>query len=334
MKQQLKLTSGAAALLLAAACTGGGGGDTGELDEVTLMLNWYPYGEHAPLYYGLEQGIFEEHGIDLSIEPGQGSQRTVQAAGAGQADFGWADTPALLASAGEGVPVRSLGVYLQTTPSAVQFFAEEEIEEPADLEGLTLASTAGDALTTTFPAFLAANDIDEDAVEIQNTDSAGKISAVASGQTDGLLGFAHDQAPKMAEETGREVDVLRYADWNLNYYGNGLLTSESAVESDEDLVQRMVTATQESWSAAQDNPEKAVAAMEGASEQLPSDQVLTEQLDATFELLHTDATEGEAPGVNAEEDWQQTIDILIETGFIEEAGTPDAYWTGEFAEAQ
>ncbi|MEV8411126.1 hypothetical protein AB0R12_36805, partial [Streptomyces niveus] len=29
--------------------------------------NWYPYGEHAPFYYGVKEKIFEKHGIDLEI---------------------------------------------------------------------------------------------------------------------------------------------------------------------------------------------------------------------------------------------------------------------------
>jgi len=35
------------------AGSGDAGGD-GELTDVTLMLNWYPYGEHASFYYGVE----------------------------------------------------------------------------------------------------------------------------------------------------------------------------------------------------------------------------------------------------------------------------------------
>ena len=34
-------------------------------DKVTLMLNWYVYGEHAPFYYGKEKGIYAKEGIDL-----------------------------------------------------------------------------------------------------------------------------------------------------------------------------------------------------------------------------------------------------------------------------
>ena len=99
------------------------------------MLNWYPYGEHAPFYYGVEEGIFAKHGIDLTIDAGQGSTKTVQAVGSQQADFGWADTPAVLSNIDKGVKVKSAGVYLQTTPSAVQVFADSGIDTPQDLVG-------------------------------------------------------------------------------------------------------------------------------------------------------------------------------------------------------
>ena len=42
-------------------------------DKVTLMLNWYVYGEHAPFYYGKDKGLYEAEGIDLEIQEGRGS---------------------------------------------------------------------------------------------------------------------------------------------------------------------------------------------------------------------------------------------------------------------
>ncbi|MFF5990545.1 ABC transporter substrate-binding protein [Prauserella flavalba] len=326
----------AAVLLLTAGCGGSEPETTtnaqGEtLDKVTLTLNWYPYGEHAPFYYGKAQGIYEEHGIDLEIRAGQGSQKTVQAAAAGQTDFGWADTPALLAGVSQGLDVKSIGVFLQTTPSSVQFFSEQNISSPADLKGKTIASTAGDALTKTFPAFLQANGLAEGDVRIQNTDAAGKMAAVMSGQTDALLGYATDQGPTMQEKAGKEVSYLRFAENGLNFYSNGLIASQEVIDDRGDLAQRMVAATSEAWTAVQQDQQAAVDAMQGSSEQLPSKQVLAEQLASTLELLHTDATEGQAPGVNNEEDWKKTIRIFADAGVISSAEEPSAYWVSELA---
>src|SRR5699024_9407002 len=131
----------AVSALALSGCAGSGANssaaDEGQVESATLMLNWYPYGEHAPFYYGVQEGIFEKHGIDLDIEAGQGSTQTVQATGQGHVDFGWADTPAVLANIDEGVDVKSIGVFLQTTPSAVQVFEDSGIETAEDLKGKT-----------------------------------------------------------------------------------------------------------------------------------------------------------------------------------------------------
>ncbi|GAA4133687.1 ABC transporter substrate-binding protein [Actinomadura keratinilytica] len=332
-------TLAATALIPALALSACGGGDSEEttsasgkkLKKVTLTLNWYPYGEHAPFYYGKKKGIYEKHGIDLTINAGQGSQKTVQATGAGQTDFGWADTPALLAAVDKGMPVKSIGVFLQTTPASVQSFTATGITKPADLKGKRIAGTAGDALSRTFPVFLKKNGLSESDVRIQNTDPAGKMSAVISGQADGLLGYASDQGPTMQNKAGKPVSYLRFSEYGLNFYSNGLLVGERKLNSDRDLVKKMVAATSEAWTAAQSDQAGAVASMQGASEQLPPESVLTEQFKTTLTLLHTPNTQGKAPGVNTEADWKQTIDVFHQAGVIEKAQPPSEYWLADTA---
>ncbi|MBP2319896.1 NitT/TauT family transport system substrate-binding protein [Kibdelosporangium banguiense] len=336
MRFRTLLAAALVPVLALAGCGDGGGSTTTnpegkQLDKATLTLNWYPYGEHAPFYYGKAQKIFEKHGIDLTIQAGQGSQKTIQATAAGQTDFGWADTPALLAGVGQGMKVKSVGVFLQTTPSAVQFFSEKNIKTPADLKGKTIASTAGDALSKTFPAFLKVNGLTPEDVKLQNLDAAGKMSAVLSGQTDALLGFATDQGPTIQEKGRKPVSYLKFADHGLSFFSNGLLTSQKNLAEKKDLVTRMVAATSEAWTAAQGNATAAVQAMKGASEQLPSEAVLTEQFNATVKLLHTDATTGKAPGVNDEADWKKTIQVFADAGVITNAQEPSAYWDVSFA---
>ncbi|GGD63026.1 ABC transporter substrate-binding protein [Microbacterium murale] len=313
------------------APAGDGGEASGEMTDVTLMLNWYPYGEHAAFYYGVEQGIFEEHGINLTIKAGQGSTKTAQAVGQGQVDFGWADTPAVLANIDKGVAIKSVGVFLQTTPSAVQVFADSGIEEPEDLKGKTIAVSAGDAPTTTFPAYLEAVGLSESDVTQQNLDAAGKIAAVLSGQVDGLIGFAHDQGPTIAAKSGKDMTYLRYSDAGLNFFSNGLIAPVSTIEGDPELVKELVAATSESFAAAQEDPEAAVAAMDGKDPQMPEKDVLLDQWEETIKLLTTDATEGKAPGVNATEDWEATLTVLTDAGLISGDGDVDTYFDASFA---
>lgn len=323
-----------AAMLTLSAC---GGSSTenapaadGSAAPATLMLNWYPYGEHAPFYYGVQEGIFAKHGIDLTIDAGQGSTKTVQAVGSQQVDFGWADTPAVLSNIDKGVKVKSAGVFLQTTPSAVQVFADSGIENPQDLVGRTIAVSAGDAPTTTFPIYLNKVGVAEDQVTQQSLDAAGKMAAMLSGRVDGLIGFAHDQGPTIANKSGREVRYLRYSDAGLNFYSNGLIANTSTIADNSELVQSMVDATSEAYAAAVDNPEAAVDAMVGKDPQMPPREVLLQQWQQTIPLLSTPATAEQVPGANAEEDWKTTIATLNEAGLLQGAKEPAEYWDSSF----
>ncbi len=332
MSRRTRLTAIAAvaSLSLALAACGDDGGEAASdgngKQSVALMLNWYPYGEHAPFYYGVQEGIFAKHGIKLTIKAGQGSTKTVQAVGADQVDFGWADTPAVLANIDKGVPVKSVGVFLQTTPSSVQVFKDSGIANPSDLKGKTIAVSAGDAPTVMFPTYLKKAGVNPADVKTQNLDPAGKIAAVLSNKVDGLIGFAHDQGPTIADKSGKEMTYLRYSDVGLNYYSTGLIAPTDTIDSDPELVKNLVAATSEAFQEAEKHPEAAVKAMVGKDPQMPSQSVLLEQWKETSKLLHTDATKDKAPGVDAMSDWKATITLLADSGLIKEAKSPDTYF--------
>jgi len=164
----------------------------------------------------------------------------------------------------------------------------------------------------------------------QNLDAAGKIAAMLSGKVDGLIGFAHDQGPTIADKSGKDVEYLRYSDAGLNFFSNGLIAPTDTIENDPELVEALVAATSEAFEAAQEDPEAAVAAMEGKDPQMPSQEVLLHQWEETIELLHTDATEGQAPGANATEDWESTLEVLSEAGLISGDGDVETYFDDAF----
>ena len=304
-----------------------GGGDGG-LAEVTVTLNWVPYGEHAAFYHGVEEGIFEEEGIDLTIQPGNGSGNTVQQVAQRNTDFGWADTPPLANAISSGMPVRSVGVFLQTGPSSVEFFADQGITEPADLVGKTVGGTPGDAMYGTFPAWLELNGVDPADVNVVNVDAAGKIAALIEGKVDAIQGFHHDQAPTIENQTGQEVEALPFADFGMNLLGTGLVANEALIAEDPELVEAMVRATSRSFLAASEDPDAAVAAMAAGAEQAPDEAVLAAQLAATIELLNL--ADAPAPGVNTEEQWTDTLTFLSENTDFDGGTTPADFWDGSF----
>lgn len=305
------------------ADAGGAGGNK----SVTLTLNWVPYGEHAPFYYGLKKGFYAAEGIDLKIQPGNGSGNTIKQVAQKQTEFGWADSPALLKSVATGMPVRSLGSYLEKGPASVEFFADKNIKTPADLKGKTVGGTPGDALYATFPAWLEKNGLKQSDVKVVNVDAAGKIAALAEGKVDAIMGFFHDQAPTIENKTGKKVDVLLFADYGMNLLGTGLVVNTETLEKDPELARKFVRATQKSWTEAAKDAPGAVSAMSELAENEPPAEVLTKQLALALPLIGTDA----APGVNTDAQWSETVDLMARYAELKNPGAPTAYWDASYA---
>jgi NitT/TauT family transport system substrate-binding protein len=335
-----RLLTGIAAVALLAACAPSGQNTesentpaentaAGPKETVTFTLNWVPYGEHAPFYYGIQQGFYADEGIDLKIEPGSGSGNTIKAVAQGQTMFGWADTPPLANAVASGMPVKSAGVFLQKGPASIEFLAEKNIKSIKDLKGKTVGGTPGDAMYATFPALLAANDMQPTDVTVVNMDPANKIAQLAEGQVDAIMGFFHDQGPTIEARTGKEVDHLLFADSGLNLLGLGIVASDETLSGKKDLVGKFVRATQKSWTEAVNNPEDAAKAMAELAENEPPEEVLVKQLKLAEPLLDLE-TAGE-PGVNTEEQWSDTIDLMSQYAGLKEPGEPSKYWDGSFA---
>ena len=78
--------------------TGGGGG----ADQVTLQLKWVTQAQFAGYYAALEQGYYEEEGLDVTILPGGPDITPEQVVAGGGAEFGIDWLPSLLAQRDQG----------------------------------------------------------------------------------------------------------------------------------------------------------------------------------------------------------------------------------------
>jgi NitT/TauT family transport system substrate-binding protein len=301
------------------------------LRKVSLMLNWYPYGEHAAFYYGVEKGIYRDAGIDLAIQPGGGSTQTVQAVAAGKVDFGYADTPALLKTVAAGAEVKSIGVFLQTTPAAIQFFADKNIKTVADMKGHSVAGSPGDAAYETLAAVLEANHVPNDSVQRLNVDPAGKLTAVISGRADSLAGFYNDQSPTIEARTGKKMEQIRYSEHGVNFFSTGLITSDALLKKDSQLAKDFMRASQRAWQEASSHQSDAVDAESKLAENAPPKDVLAKQFTITLGLLHTPRTTKRAPGVNDTADWESTIATVVKYLGLKNPGKPSAYWDESIA---
>jgi NitT/TauT family transport system substrate-binding protein len=211
-------------------------------DQASLLLNWYLGGLHTPFYLGVERGYYADEGIDLTINEGRGSGRSVQVVGSKGDTFGMADGGSLMLGAAKGQPVKAVMSLLNTPGFAVISLAETGIKAPKDLEGKRLAVSPGDALTQLFPAVVNANGLDPSRIELVFVDPPAKVVTVPEKQADALLGGADDQF-FLIEAKGFEPAALRFADYGVATIGMTILAHEDTISDNPDLVRRFVAST-------------------------------------------------------------------------------------------
>lgn len=297
-------------------------------DQISLVLNWYLGGLHTPFYLGLERGYYRDEGIELTINEGRGSARSVQVVASGGDTFGMADAGSLMLGAAKGQPVKAVLSLLNTSGFGVISLEETGIRTAKDLEGKRLAVSPGDALTQLFPAVVKANALDQSKIDMIFVDPAAKVVAVLEKRADALLGGIDDQY-FLIQAKGFKPASLRFADLGANTVGITILAQDSTIAEKPDMVRRFVRATQKSWQAAKADPGAAVTAALKVKPDLDRASTL-KQLEVDLQLLGSPGTDGKPLGFGAPGEWEKTKQLLVEYRDLKTDRPATSFFTNEF----
>jgi len=302
------------------------------LDKVTLMLNWYVYGEHAPFYYGKEKGYFKDAGIDLEIQEGRGSATVTQVVAAKTVQFGYVDVPTMMRAAVKGAPVIAVGVALQTNPMSVMGFAEKNIRKPDDIKGKTVASTPGDSMSQIWPLFLKKTGLKESDFKTVSGDAVTKLNAVINGQADLLLGYVMDQSMKIKDATGKDVFPIKFADYGINLVSSGIIAHKSFVKENPDLVKRFMAAATKSVEEASKHPKDAAQAILNANPKGGRIETLTQGFELTIPLYRDPSGKKSQAFDVSDNNMKDTVDVLVEYGGLEAKAKDEfkTYYTNQY----
>jgi len=299
-------------------------------EKVVLMLNWFAYGEHAPFFLGKARGYFEQEGIDIEFQEGRGSAVTIQAVGAGTADLGYADIGVMMKAVARGAPVKTVGVLLQSTPSAVISPADRNIRTAADLVGKTIAVTPGDALAPIFPLYLKMVGLNDRQFKTITGDAQMKMNSVVNKQADALLGFVTEQGARMPGIVKQPVNILRWSDAGVNLVGLGIVAKNDTLRTRGDMVRRFMRAATRSAEEAIKDPQAAVDAMMKARPDAGQPEAQLESLKLSQALYFTTETKGGRPFKVSPKVMDQTLDTLVQYGGLETGTKANDYYTLEF----
>ena len=89
--------------------------EAGKLEDVDLVLDWYPNAVHSFIYAAIEKGYFKEEGLNVNIKFPSNPTDPLALPAAGKATVGIYYQPDVIISrANEKVPVKSIGSIVQS----------------------------------------------------------------------------------------------------------------------------------------------------------------------------------------------------------------------------
>lgn len=298
-------------------------------EKVTLMLNWYTTGLHAPFYLGKEKGYFEQEGIDLVIQEGRGSGPTVQAVAGKSVTLGFVDIGTMMKIVAKGAPVKAVAVALQKNPISVISLAEKNITKPQDIKGKIVATTAGDSPSQIWPLFLKKNNLSESDFRTVSGDAQTKVKAVLNGQADMLIGFSTDQNNELERLTNKPVNTMLFADYGVGMASSSIIARNDLIKENPALLKRFLRAATKAFEETEKNPEAAVDAVLKAAPKAGTKESLSKGLASSIALFHADGEKG-PPLKVSQKTMDETVQMMIASGGIPaSAGNAAVYYTNE-----
>jgi NitT/TauT family transport system substrate-binding protein len=254
----------AVSLLALTACGGGddGGGPAGAAaggsQEVTVGV--IPIVDVAPIYLGVDQGFFEDCGLSVSLESGQGGAAIVPGVANGDFGFGFSNVTSLLVAAGEGLPLQMVANGVASTGEqgndygAVVALPDSGIQGPADLAGKRVAvNTLSNIGTTTINASVRRAGGDPSTIEYVELAFPDMGPALELSNVDAI--WVVEPFVTAATDAGGRLVASNFVDTADDLTVSAYFTSRQYAQQNPEAVECFVEGMKQSLTYAQENPD-------------------------------------------------------------------------------
>jgi NitT/TauT family transport system substrate-binding protein len=338
--------AGTAAVLVLAGCASGSGADetesAGGLTPVKLQLQWFSQAQFAGYYAALDQGYFEDEGLDVEIVEGGADIVPQDVLASGDVDYAISWVPKVLGSIEQGANITNVAQIFERSATLQVAMADSGIDGPEDLAGKKVGSWG---YGNEWELFAGLKNAGVEAGDIELIQQAFDMNGFLSGDIDAAQAMTYNEYAQVLEtvnpETGElyQPEDLTVIDWNEE--GSAML--QDAIWADaarlaedteyQDTTTAFVKAAIKGWIYAKDNPEEAATIVTDSGSTLGQSHQLW-MTNETNKLIFP-STNG--VGMIDEAAWKQTVDIAM--GTENETGTtilttepPETAYTNEYVE--
>jgi NitT/TauT family transport system substrate-binding protein len=252
--------AGAAALALAVSACGSDSGsssasstssDASSGKLTTVKVGTLPISALAPLYLGIDRGIFRRHGLDVQPQIAQSGAAIVPAVMSGDEQFGFANVVSEMVAKDKGLPIKIVAQGSQAGPGASQRFEGvivkkgSDITRPSDLAGKTMAVNAvNDIGGLLIEGALQRDGVDTSGIRFVEVGFPDANTAVDTGRVDAA--YQTEPFLSQAVAAGDRVVLYQYPALGREISIASYFTSDQYAQQNPDVVREFRDAMNES----------------------------------------------------------------------------------------
>ena len=305
-----------------------------ELTEVKVQLQWFAQAQFAGYYAAVEEGFYEEEGLDVTIIEGAVDIVPQQVVATGGAEFGLAWVPKALVANEEGAALVNVGQVFQRSGTLMVSWADSGITSPADWAGKTVGNWGfGNEFELT--AAIAQEGVEDVELVAQNFDMEGLLTRELDSAEAMIYNEYAQVLEVVNEETGElyqpeDLNVIDFNDVGTAMLQDSIWTTADYADANPEVVEAFLRGSFKGWIFCRDNPDECVQHVLSAGPTLG----LSHQ---TWQMNEVNALIWPSPGGIGVMDkalWDQTV--AVATSQIPElsgVSIPEDSYRTDFAEA-
>ncbi|MBV9681893.1 MAG: ABC transporter substrate-binding protein, partial [Solirubrobacterales bacterium] len=240
-------------------------GAASSVQQLTLMLDWFPNADHAGIYQSLAEGDFAKAGLNVHVQVPSDPAAPLRLLAAGKVDAAISYEPELLLARNQGQALVSVAAIVQKPLTSIVSVGSKHITTPAQLRGKRVGNAGISYQHAYLTTILARAGVPASSVKEINV-GADLVPAMLSGRVDATLGaFWNYEAIQLAM-LKKHPNVIHMEQVGVPAYDELIVVvRKNTIVNHPDVVRRLVQALARGYEAVRNNPPAAVANLVHAS---------------------------------------------------------------------
>ncbi|NLK02755.1 MAG: ABC transporter substrate-binding protein [Clostridiaceae bacterium] len=232
-----------------------------QLQKITFVLDWTPNTNHSGLFLAQQQGYYAEEGLDVDFQ--ESDMNFIEMVATGSAPFGIASQEQVLQarSSEAEIPIVAVAAILQHNTSGFASPAGRGITTPRDFEDKTYSGWGTELELAFIETLMKQEEADFAKVNIINQSASNYIAAMESEADFAWIYWGWDGINCELQAYPLNFILLQDIDPRLDFYSPTIITNETVINDNPELIRRFLRATAKGYSLAVAEPDKAVEAV-------------------------------------------------------------------------